>query len=70
MLPTESGHTAQDAAGVGLASMRPSDVTDGIAHGAAHDHRERDEASMRPSDITDGIGMGLRSWTKQQAKLQ
>ena len=39
----------------GPASMRPSDITDGIARAVAHRPRVETSASMRPSDITDGI---------------
>ncbi len=36
------------------ASMRPSDITDGIMAGSEGDNAGA-AASMRPSDITDGI---------------
>ena len=38
------------------ASMRPSDITDGILDRLGDEQQRLELASMRPSDITDGIG--------------
>ena len=43
-----------------VASMRPSDITDGIAPEVIVVVREGVGASMRPSDITDGISKPMR----------
>ena len=52
-----------------VASMRPSDITDGIVRVGLEPLPRRD-ASMRPSDITDGIPAGRASAHLARSSLQ